>query len=88
MRYHFTSTKMTIILKSRAGGGPWPAQSVKHLTLDFNADHDLMVWRWSPTSGSTLSVEPACDSLPLSLKVNILKIFLKISKFKKLDNNS
>ena len=41
--------------------------SVKHLTLDFGSGHDLRVVGWSPESSSTLSMEPAWDSLPLPL---------------------
>ena len=48
-------------------GGTWVAQSVKHSTLDINSGHDLAVVRYSPTSGSALSVEPVWDSLSPSL---------------------
>ena len=46
---------------SRIGGlqGPWMAQSVKPLTLDFGSWHDLMVVRLSPMLGFALSVETA-----------------------------
>ena len=47
--------------------GIWVAQSVKHLTLDFSSGHGLAVMTLSPMSGSWLSIEPACDSLLLSL---------------------
>ena len=43
------------------------AQLVEQPTLDFTSGHDLTVMRSSPTSGSVLSVEPACDSLSPSL---------------------
>ena len=41
--------------------------SVEHLTLDFGSGHDLGVMGLSPVLGSMLSMEPAWDSLPLSL---------------------
>ena len=34
------------------------AQSVKHLTLDFNSGHDLRVLKSSPALGSMLGMEP------------------------------
>jgi len=40
------------------------AQSVKHLTLDLGSGHDLRVLVSSPTSGSVLSGESACDLSP------------------------
>ena len=46
------------------------AQSGEHETLDFldfGSGHDLKTVRLSPVSGSELSVEPASDSLSLSL---------------------
>jgi len=42
------------------------AQLVKHLTLDFNSDHDLRVLRSSPRAGFMLSRESASLPLPLS----------------------
>ena len=39
--------------------GAWVAQLVKHLTLDFDSGHDLMIMRLSPMSDSALGVEPA-----------------------------
>ena len=43
----------------------WVAQSVKHLTLDFDSGHDIMVMRTSLMSGSVLSMEPGLGfSLP------------------------
>jgi len=43
------------------------AQSVKHPTLDFSSGHDLGVVRSSPVLGFALGMEPAWDSLSLSL---------------------
>ena len=31
--------------------GPWGAQSIKHLTLDFSSDHDLKVHEFEPSVG-------------------------------------
>ena len=39
--------------------GTWVAQSVKHLTLGFGSGCNLRVKRWSPVSGSRLSMESA-----------------------------
>ena len=55
------------------------AQSVKHLTLGFRSGHDLMVHEFEPhIELCTGSVEPAWDSLSLSLSLS-----LKINKLKK-----
>ena len=40
---------------------------VEHLTLDFGSGHDPRVMDQVTTSGSVLTVEPAWDSLSLSL---------------------
>ena len=48
-----------VITVNNAVRGAWGAQSIKCLTLDFCSGHDLRVMRSSPTSGSTMSVEPA-----------------------------
>ena len=46
----------------------WVTESVKHLTVDFGADHALTVYEFEPCVGlSADSVEPAWDSLSLSL---------------------
>ena len=46
------------------------AQSVKRPTLDFDSGHDLMVRGFEPHVGlCTDGVEPAWDSLPLSVSV-------------------
>ena len=42
-------------------------QSVDCLTLDSSSGHDLRIVGSSPRSGSTQSMEPAWDSLSLSL---------------------
>ena len=49
--------------------GAWVAQSVEHLTLDFNSGLDFTVQEIEPYIGLCAdSGEPACDSLsPLSL---------------------
>ena len=47
--------------------GPWGAQSVKHLTLDFNSGHDVTVHEFEPHVLCADGVEPAWDSLPFSL---------------------
>ena len=43
--------------------GAWVAQSVKHPTLDTGSCYRLTVVGLSPALGSTLSMEPAWDSL-------------------------
>ena len=48
----------------------WGAQSVEHPTLDFSSGHDARVVGSSPVPGSALSVEPAWDSLSLSLSLS------------------
>ena len=51
----------------KKGGGPWVAQSGKHLSLEFGSGHDLRVMRLSPALGSMLGVEPVkilCLSAP------------------------
>ena len=48
--------------------GAWVTQSVKHLTLDFSSDYDLMVCEIEPHIGLLAdSAEPAWDSLSLFL---------------------
>ena len=48
--------------------GTWVALSVRHPTLGFNSDHDLLVHGTEPHIRLlTDSTEPAWDSLPLSL---------------------
>ena len=54
-----TGTNASLNVRYR---GTWVDQSVKHPTLDFSLGHDLRVMRSSPTSGSTLGMEPAQDS--------------------------
>ena len=54
-------------------GGAQGAQSVKYLTLELGADHDLMVHGTEPGMGLCAdSTEPAWDSLPLSLPLPTL----------------
>ena len=76
-------------------GGAWEAQSVKHLTLDFSSGHDLMVREIElHIRLRAVSMEPAWDSLPLSLSLPctsafslclslLLSLSLKINKLKK-----
>ena len=45
----------------------WVAQSVEHPTLNFSSGHGPRVMGLSSTSASSLSMEPAWDSLSLSL---------------------
>ena len=47
--------------------GAWVAQSGSQLTLGFGSGHDLRIVQLSSALGSKLSVEPAWDSLSLSL---------------------
>ena len=66
--------------------GAWVAQSVKHPTLDFSSDHDLMVREIKPCirlhadtakpAWDSLSLPFLCLSLSLSLKINKLKYIL------------
>ena len=62
------------------------AQSVKHPTLDFGSDHDLMVCELEPHIGLCIdSVEPAEDSLspPLPcLFAHVLSLSHKMNKLK------
>ena len=50
----YTLTILVIVEISLFKNEPREPQSVKHLTLDFNSGHDLMVVRSSPKLGSTL----------------------------------
>ena len=50
----------------------WAAQSVECLTLDFGSGHGPRVVGLSPMSGSMLSMQPAWDSLSLSLFLSAL----------------
>ena len=59
-------------------------QCVGHPTFDFGSGHDPSVWGLSPVLGSELSVEPAWDSLSLSLCPSPL-LMLSLSK-KKIKN--
>ena len=50
--------------------GAWVAQSVKYPTLGLGSGHDFMVGEFKPCVGlCTASVEPAWDSLSLSLSL-------------------
>ena len=62
--------------------GTWVAQTVKHLTFDFDSGHDLKVREFEPCIGLCAnSVEPAWErlslSLPLPRKFSFSKINLK-----------
>ena len=60
------------------------AQSVKHLSLDFSAGHDLMVREFEPHIGLTaVSTEPAWD--PLSSHLSCGLSFSEINIKKNLD---
>ena len=48
------------------------AQSVERLTLDFGLGHDPRVVGSSPAFGSVLGVEPAWDSLSVSVSHSVL----------------
>ena len=64
-------------------GGTWVAQSVEHPTLDFDSGHDPRVMGSSPALGPVLSMEPAWDSLSLSLcPLPPLVLTLSLSKKK------
>ena len=63
----------------------WVAQWVKHLTLDFSRDHDLMFCGFKPCVGLfTDSPDPAGDSVSLPLCLHLpapsLSLFLKTNK--------
>ena len=51
--------------------GAWVAQFVKGPTLGFGSDHDLMVVRLSPTSGSVLTVWSLLGILSLSPSLSL-----------------
>ena len=55
------------------------AQSVKHLTLDFSSDHDLMVGETEPHDGlrGILSLLPSVPLPHLCESTNVLSLFLK-----------
>ena len=54
---------------------------VKHLTLDFGSSHDLMIRGFEPHFGlCSDGMEPAWDSLTLSLPPPLLALSLKIDK--------
>ena len=67
------------------------AQLVKRLPFDFGSGHDLTVCEIKPHVGlHTDSMEPAWDSLPLSLSVPpqlVLSLSLKINKLKEKKKN-
>ena len=61
--------------------GTWMAQSVKHLTLDFNSGHDLMVCEFKAHIRLHAdSTEPAWDLLSPSLSAPPPLALSKISK--------
>ena len=60
----------------------WASQSVEHLTLGFDSGRDLMVPEIEPHVGLHAdSVEPAWDSLFLSLSVPPLLSLFSLSSF-------
>ena len=55
--------------------GAWAAPLVKHLSLDFGLDHDLMVREIKPYVWlCTESMEPAWDSLSLSVPLSCMYV--------------
>ena len=71
------------MFKSEHFGGAWVAQSLKHLTLDFGSDHDLMVHKIKPhIRRSADSVEAASDSLSPSLSLPLPRSSLSLSQNK------
>ena len=74
------------MLKTYICWGSWVAQSVKRQTLDFGSGHDLMVYEIEPHIRlCTERMEPAWDSLPLSLPLPYLGLlsFALSKHFKK-----
>ena len=65
-KLRFLLSQRTNVLKTFFRGA-WVAQSVEHLTLDFGSGHDPRVMGLSPMLGLTVIMEPAWDSLFLSL---------------------
>ena len=65
------------------------AQSAEQWILGFGSGHDPRVLRSSPTSGSSVSTESACVSLPLSLSVlsPVHSLSLSLSKINKINTN-
>ena len=55
----------------------WVVWLVEHQSLGFGSGHDPRVMGLSPTSGSSLSTQSACDSLTLRLFHSSLILFLK-----------
>ena len=64
-------------LPKTGSGGVWVVQSLERQTVDFGSGHDPRVMRSSPVSGSTLKMEPAWDSLSLSLSLSLSNKILK-----------
>lgn len=54
---------LRVCFKKSFPAGVWVAQSGVVLTLGFSSGHNVRVARWSLLSGSTLSGEPAGESL-------------------------
>ena len=65
---YFYTFNLRIIIDGRVA---WVAQLVECLTLDCSSGRDPRVMGSSPTSGSTLSVKPAEDSLSLSVSLSL-----------------
>ena len=60
------------MLKSTPDQGAWVPQVVKHLALDVGLGHDLVVHGIEPHVGLCADrMEPAWDSLPLSLPLSL-----------------
>ena len=71
-----------LIFKTVLAGGTWPAQSVKHLTLDFGSGHEPRVVGWSPMSDSAWSPLDLCPS-PVCTHTHALAHSLFLNKKKR-----
>ena len=73
-----------ITLQERRWKGVWVAHSIKLPILGFGSGHDLMVCGLKPHNRlCTDSMEPAWDSLSLSLPSSLSKLINKLKKGKK-----
>ena len=80
---HFEHTFISLRFKiCYSIGGVWMvAQSVKQWTLDFSSGHDLIITRWSPSSGSALTAWSLLGILSLSPSLSVPLLFaLSLSK--------
>ena len=72
------ATRLLLFLV-KTSRGAWAAQAVEHPALGFGLEHEPRVTGSSPRSGSTLSVEPAWDSLSCSRPSSLLSLSLSLS---------